>query len=290
MQDVINDQHSNDTQPASRGPVKVIAIAGSKGGIGKTNIAVNLAIAFAENRKKVILLDGDFGLANVHVLLGLKNKKNIADFFDDKVELEELLLEGPKGIKIIPAANGVEKMTALSTLQHSGFINSFCSLTTEVDVLIIDTASGISNQVINLLKASQEIIIAVGNEPASINDTYSLIKLMRENHGVRRFYILANMTGNSAEGQELFNKLNKFCTQFLDVILQFDGCIPYDTLLKRAILQQQAVIESYPDSRSAAAFRQLCKKIMNRKTDHGAKDEVCFFMEKLMAANTSMLA
>jgi len=159
-------------------PVKVIAVTGGKGGVGKTNLSINLSIALAELRRRVVLLDADLGLANVDVLLGLKAQYNLADVLDGSKRLQDVMLNGPAGIKVVPASSGVQQMTSLSPQEHAALIYAFNELADQLDVLMIDTAAGISDTVLSFVQAAQEVIIVVCDEPSSITDAYALMKLL----------------------------------------------------------------------------------------------------------------
>ncbi len=155
---------------SSTRPVQVIAVTGGKGGVGKSNISVNLSIALAEMRRRVVLMDADLGLANIDVLLGLKTDKNLADVLSGDVGLEEVMVTGPAGVKIVPASSGVQQMAALGPQEHAALINAFSSLSQQLDVLVVDTAAGISDTVVSFVRASQEVIVVVCDEPSSITD------------------------------------------------------------------------------------------------------------------------
>jgi len=174
-------------------PVKVIAIASGKGGVGKTNVTVNIGVALATQGKKVVLLDADLGLANIDVMLGLHPQFNLLHVLEGDKSLKDIMVDGPSGLQIIPAASGVKKMAELSPAEHAGMIQAFSELDQHIDILLIDSAAGIADSVVSFTKAAQEVIVVVCDEPASITDAYALIKLLSREHGVERFHIIANM-------------------------------------------------------------------------------------------------
>jgi len=174
-------------------PVQVIAVTGGKGGVGKTNVSVNLALALADLGRRVMLMDADLGLANVDVLLGLSAKRTLEDVISGECELRDVLLQGPGGIRIVPAASGIQSMVQLSPMQHAGLIQAFSDISDNLDVLIIDTAAGIGDGVVSFVRAAQEVLVVVCDEPTSITDAYALIKLLNRDHGMNRFRVLANM-------------------------------------------------------------------------------------------------
>lgn len=280
-----NDQASGLRRLAKPRPVRVIAVTGGKGGVGKTNVSVNLATAMAAEGKQVLLLDADLGLANVDVLLGLNPKYNLAHVIAGQRALEEILVDGPAGVKIVPAASGIKDMAHLSPAEHAGLIRAFSELSQEVDVLVIDTAAGISDSVTSFTRAAQEVIVVVCDEPASITDAYALIKVLNRDFGVIRFHVLANMAHSVQEGRDVFVKLVKAADRFLDVTLDYIGAVPYDEYLRKAVQKQKAVVECYPRSKAATAFKNLAQKADKWPVPAVAGGHLEFFVERLIAAS-----
>jgi flagellar biosynthesis protein FlhG len=267
-------------------PVQVIAVSGGKGGVGKSNISVNLSIALAEMRRRVVLLDADLGLANVDVLLGIKATHTLADVLAGTHTLREVLVTGPGGVKIVPASSGVQRMAELSPAEHAGLINAFNELSDQVDILVIDTAAGISDTVISFVRAANEVIVVVCDEPSSITDAYALIKLLNKEYGMMRFRVVANMTRTAQEGQNMFNKLNAVCERFLDVTLQFVGQVPFDENVRSAVQKQKALLEFAPASKAAVAIRALAQAVDKWPLPSSPTGRLEFFVERLlMAAN-----
>lgn len=265
-------------------PVQVIAITGGKGGVGKSNTSINLAIGLAELGRRVVVLDADLGLANIDVLLGIRPRRTIADVLSGECSLRDVLVDGPGGIKIVPAASGTQKMTSLSTMEHAGLINAFSELGDNIDVLIVDTAAGISEGVVSFLRASQEIVMVVVDEPTSITDCYALIKLMNRDYGVYRFRVLANMVKTPQEGRQLFDKLTKVTERFLEVALQYVGSIPFDETVKKSVQRQRAVVEAYPRSKAAIAYKSLAQKADSWPLPASPRGHLEFFIERLVQA------
>lgn len=262
-------------------PVQVIAVTGGKGGVGKSNVSVNLSIALSELGRRVVLMDADLGLANIDVLLGLSSAQNISDVLAGECTLPDVLIDGPGGIKIVPASSGTQRMTQLGSLEHAGLINAFSELSNDLDVLIVDTAAGISEQVVSFVRAAQEVLIVVCDEPTSITDAYALIKVLNTQNDIYRFRILANMVRSEQEGQHLYSKLTKVSERFLEVALQYVGCIPFDESVRKAVQRRKPVYEMYPRSKAAMAFRQLAKKVDGWPLPSVPRGNLEFFIERL---------
>jgi flagellar biosynthesis protein FlhG len=265
-------------------PVQVIAITGGKGGVGKSNVSINLSLALADMGRRVVLLDADLGLANVDVLLGITSKGNIADVIAGECSLRDILVDGPKGIKVVPASSGTQKMVSLSHMEHAGLINAFSELSNDLDVLIIDTAAGISDGVVSFLRAAQEVVVVVCDEPTSITDSYALIKLLNRDYDMYRFRVLANMVRSQEEGRHLFSKLTNVTERFLDVALQYVGCIPFDEAVRKAVQRQRPVLEAYPRAKASIAFKALAQKADSWPLPSTPRGHLEFFVERLVQA------
>jgi flagellar biosynthesis protein FlhG len=245
-------------------------------------VSVNLGIALAQKGRRVILLDADLGLGNLDVLLGITANRNLADVLAGDCDLKEVLVDGPGGIKIVPASSGTLRMTQLNPMEHAGLINAFSELGDQIDVLIIDTAAGISEGVVSFLRAAQEILLVVCDEPTSITDAYALIKLMNRDYGTNRFRILANQVKSEQEGRHLFEKLTRVTERFLDVALQYVGIVPYDEAVKKAVQRQRAVLEAYPRAKASLAIKALAEKVDSWPLPSSPRGHLEFFVERLV--------
>jgi len=283
--EIRSDQAAGLRALKSSKPVRVIAVTSGKGGVGKTNVSVNLSIAMAAAGKQVMLMDADLGMANIDVLLGLHPPHNLSHVITGQRSLDEILIKGPHGIQVVPASSGAELMSRLTDAQHVGLIRAFSELNQNVDVLLVDTAAGASSSVISFCKAAQEVLVVVCDEPASITDAYALIKVLSREHGIRHFRVLANMTNSAQEGRQLFEKLVKVSNRFLDVTLQFYGVLPFDEYLRKAVQKQKSVVEAFPRSRSAIAFKNLAQKADKWPLPANAKGHLEFFVERLIHAS-----
>lgn len=269
-------------------PVQVIAVTGGKGGVGKTNVSVNLSLALADLGRRVMLLDADLGLANVDVLLGLTPKRTLADVLNGECDLKDVLIQGPGGIRIVPAASGTQSMVQLSPMQHAGLIQAFSEIGDNVDVLVVDTAAGIGDGVVSFVRAAQEVIVVVCDEPTSITDAYALIKLLNRDYGMNRFRVLANMAHSPQEGRNLFAKLTKVTDRFLDdVALQYLGAVPYDESVRKAVQKQRAVYEAFPRSKCSLAFKAIAQKVDSWPLPANPRGHLEFFVERLVQPSTA---
>ncbi|MBA6233433.1 MULTISPECIES: MinD/ParA family protein [unclassified Colwellia] len=278
----MNDQASGLRKMKSSEPVKVIAVSGGKGGVGKTNVSLNTAIALGQLGQRVLVLDADLGLANVDVMLGLRVKRNLSHVLSGECELDDIIIEGPAGINVIPATSGTQSMVDLTPSEHAGLIRAFSDMNTKFDVLIVDTAAGISDMVLSFCRASQDVMLVVCDEPTSITDCYALMKLLSRDHGVFKFKVVANMVRTPKEGQQLFGKLSKVTDRFLDVALELVAVIPFDENIRKSVRKQKAIVEAYPQSPAAVAFKSLAANLIKWPMPKQASGHLEFFIEQLL--------
>ncbi len=271
-------------------PVRVIAVTSGKGGVGKTNISVNLGVALAKFGRRVALLDADMGLANVDILLGLSPAYNLSHVLNGEKTLAEVMLIGPAGLKVIPASSGLQHMSELSNIEQAGVIRAFSDIGDDLDVLIVDTAAGISGSVVNFARASQEILVVVCDEPTSLTDAYAYIKLLNRDYGLNRFHIVANMVQSARHGQALFTKLTKVTDRYLDVNLQFAGMIPMDELLRKSVQKQTPVVEAFPDCPAAQAFKNFARIVDQWPIRTQAGGYLEFFVERMIQYGAESVA
>ncbi|HWZ64784.1 MAG TPA: MinD/ParA family protein [Steroidobacteraceae bacterium] len=263
-------------------PVQVIAITGGKGGVGKTSIAVNLATALAALSRRVVLLDGDLGLANADVFLGLSPRYTLAHVLSGERTLDEIMVAAPQGFQLIPAAAGAAEMAQLSATEHLGLVQAFSALAARLDILIIDTAAGLSHSVLQFSQAAQQVVVVICDEPASITDAYALVKVLSRNHGVQRFRVLCNQIRTPGGGRELFQRFERVAARFLDVTLEYAGEIPDDDCLRRAVKGQRPVLDEYPGSPASRAFKKLAAHADTWPVPAGPRGNIEFFVERLV--------
>jgi flagellar biosynthesis protein FlhG len=278
------DKNRNPSQPnpVHANPVQVIAVTGGKGGVGKTTVSVNLAAALATRGKEVLLLDGDLGLANCDVFLGLTPRLTLADVIAGSCTLEEAIVEAPQGFRVVPSASGITQLAELDTMTHLGLVRAFGDLSARLDFLVVDTAAGISGSVLQFSQAAQQVLIVICDEPASLTDAYALIKILSRDHGVRQFRVLANQSRGRGLGQALFQRFERVASRFLSVDLDYVGEIPEDPFLRRSIREQRPVVTGYPSCPAAMALKTLALRADMWPIAEGPRGNVEFFVERLI--------
>ncbi len=275
-------------QPAQT--TQVITVASGKGGVGKSSVSVNLGYSLQQMGRKVLLLDADFGLANLDVLLGLQPRFHLGDVLEERCALADSLLEGPGGMLIVPAASGNARLAELGPVEQAGLISAFSELEMPVDTLIIDSAAGIAGNVLTFAQAAHRVLVVVCDEPASITDAYALIKVLSRERQLDRFQVIANMTRDAAQGQSLFRKLLRVTDRFLNVNLEYLGAVPFDQRLRQAIQQQQLVVQTWPGSPSALAFRDMARTVGSWRDVTGPRGHLEFFVDRMVAPRVAAVA
>ncbi len=261
---------------------RAIAVSSGKGGVGKTNVVANLAVALAQRGQRVIVLDADLGLANLDTLLGLHPRATMRHVIRGECSLSEVLIDGPRGIRLVPASSGFEDMTQLGGGERLHLLEQVDSLEEEFDVLLVDTAAGISSNVTFFTTAAQETMVVVTPEPTSLTDAYALIKVLSTRYAEREFGVLVNMSRNDTEADRTFAHLSRVAARFLDVSLRYDGFIPYDSELPEAVRRQQAVIELAPRAPVSRAFDALADRVLSLPTEPRPKGGLQFFFRRLL--------
>jgi flagellar biosynthesis protein FlhG len=260
----------------------VLSVTSGKGGVGKTSIVVNMAILLASKGKKVLVLDADLGLANIDVMLGLIPKKNIKHVLEGQCLLEDILLEGPEGIKIIPASSGIQDLVDLSYEQQLTLMNSLDYFDQDIDYMIIDTGAGISKNVMYFNTAVQSVIVVATAEPTSITDAYALIKVLSKHYGIKRFNLIVNNVSSKLEGDQVARKLTMVCERFLgDVALDMLGSIPNDASITECIKGQKAFVGVNPSGESARRLARIVGRL-ERTVSKQNNGNIQFFFKRML--------
>lgn len=244
-----------------RSSMRVIAITSGKGGVGKTNIVANLGFALSRSGKNVLIFDADLGLGNLDVLLGITPKYNLSHVFIGEKSMQEITVEGPGNVKILPASSGIQELTELNDYQKNRIKQEFDLLTDPIDILLIDTAAGVSSNVMYFNAVAQEVVVVVSPEPTSITDAYALMKLLSLRHCKRQFKLLVNLANSAQEAYEVFRQLDLVAERFLSITIEYVGYIPFDEKVTKCVRRQRVVSELYPDTGAAKGFTSLADKI-----------------------------
>lgn len=263
-------------------PVQTVAIAGAKGGVGKSVVAVNLAATLGAANHEVLLVDGDLEMGSIDQLLSLKALHTLSDVFQGSSALDDILLQGPQGVTVVPSASGVAEMAQLSQIQHASLIGLFSDLHTPADTLIVDVATGLSDSVLSFCRAVREVLVVVVDEPTALRDASASIRVLHEKCRVTRFRIVANKTESSRHGLDVYAALMQMTDPTIDVLLDYCGSIPFDPQLKLAVCQQQSVVEAFPLSPSALAFRKLGARVARWPQPQTPCGHIEFFVERLL--------
>lgn len=265
-------------------PLRTLAITSGKGGVGKTNVTVNLALCLCKMGHKVLIIDADLGLANVDVVLGLNPQYTIKDVISGEKSLDEVLVEGPGGMRILPAASGVAEMSNLTRDEKMMLLQVFDTFELDTDFVLIDTAAGISDTVLYFNTAAQQRIVVATGEPTSLTDAYALIKVLHANHQQKAFNLLVNNVQDANEAKQVYRKLAAAVDHFLggDVSIDYLGYLPTDRSVHNAVMQQKPVVEVFPGSEIAKAFVKMARIV--EATPAGDNDgNIKFFWRRLVA-------
>lgn len=255
MSERINERTSDSN-------TRVIAITSGKGGVGKTNIVANLGFELCRLKKKVLIFDADLGLGNLDVLLGIAPQYNLSHVILGEKDISEIIVEGPGNIKILPASSGIQEVTRLTEDQRILILSELESLIDSFDVLLIDTAAGISSNVLYFNVTAQEILVVVSPEPTSITDAYALMKILSKRYSEKHFNLVVNMAASALEGQEVFNQLTVVADRFLDISIKYMGHVLLDKNLTKCVRRQKAVCELFPDTEASKCLTALAKNLL----------------------------
>lgn len=261
--------------------LKTIAVTSGKGGVGKTNVAANLAIALRKLGKKVMLMDADLGLSNIDVLLNLTPSHGIQDLLTGRMALPDILIEGPHGIQILPAGAGMRDLTALNEFQRFKILSSFDAYENDIEILLIDTAAGISENVSFFCSAVQEILIVTSPEPTSISDASALIRVLHERYQEKKFLLLVNSVKRAGEGLEVFKRLSLEAQQVFDISLDYLGYLPFDEAVPVAVREQKAFLDIYPNREISLKIIDMARMLLDRPDK--VKGTLQFFIANLLS-------
>ncbi len=262
LRNIVKQQNQKELSNA-----RVIAVTSGKGGVGKSNTSINLALQYQRRGKRVVILDADFGLANVEVMFGVIPKHNLSDVIFKGMDIKDIISEGPEGVGFVSGGSGIAKLVNLDKEQIRRLVTKMTELEEIADIVIIDTGAGISDSVMEFLTASPELILVTTPEPTSITDSYSLLKALTMNKGynrnVTKVLMLANKVNGETEGKNLFEKLAAVVGRFLDINMEYAGYIPLDDCVSKAVMAQKPVSVMFPNSDATKAYERLVDTLEN---------------------------
>ena len=253
---------------ATRGTI--LAVTSGKGGVGKTNVVINLAASLSRLGHRVGIIDADFGLGNVDVLLGLTPAYHIGHVLTGEKTISDITLQGPLGVKIIPAGSGIRELTALNAVQWRRFQNVIQSVGAELDFLLIDTAAGVSDNVVELLQLAERVLVVTSYDPAAIVDAYALIKILTTTSRKKDIGVVVNAARDAEEAGLVFRQLDIAASKFLERSLRFDGYVVHDPGVRESVLGQRPIVDHLPQSPASRCFRILASRLAGFTPDGGA--------------------
>lgn len=281
---IIKANRTTTTRPLAR----VITVTSGKGGVGKSNTAINLAIQFRKMGKRVIILDADFGLANIEIMFGTVPKHNLCDLIYQGKNIKDIITWGPMEVGFISGGSGIAGMSNLSRDYLNYIVQNLTELDAIADIIIVDTGAGIADAVLEFLVASGEILLVTTPEPTSITDSYSLLKALYRHPRFKeedtKVKMIANRVEKEEEGLVLFEKLNAVVTRYLKIPMTYLGCVPQDVQLSKAVMQQMPVSMQKPDCKSSIAFeRMACRLLDKEETERQPKRGMAAFFSHIIS-------
>ncbi|MDB2533252.1 MinD/ParA family protein [Porticoccaceae bacterium] len=260
---------------------QIIGIASGKGGVGKTTVSVNLAVMLASMGKKVMVFDADLGLANAQLAMGCRTPYNFSHVLSGEKTVNEIIIEGPMGVKLVPGASGIQHMASLSQAETAGIIQAFSDIEEDLDYFIVDLAAGLSDTVMTFLRACQHRFIVLKNEPSSIADAYGTIKVMIQDYQLNNIGLIPNGVFSQDEGERLYGSINSVIQNFLGSRVDYLHSITQDEMVLRAIKASQPLVNFAPSSIASRDFRALGKVVTNLDKNVSMSGGLQFFIERL---------
>ncbi len=251
----------------------VISITSGKGGVGKTLTTVNLALSARRLGLKVLVLDGDMGLANVDVVLGLQARYNINDVLEGRIGINSIILDGPLGVKIIPSGSGICQLAQLSFVQRIALLEQLEQLNEDFDVLVIDTSAGIADTVLHLNSVAEQSIIVTTPEPHAMTDAYAMIKVLSDQKKQPNISLMVNMAKSEMEGQQVYNRLSDVANRFIGKDIKYLGMIPFDPQIQKSVAQRRAASEFTTHTNAGQAWNKIAQNIFDNQGEPGIREQ-----------------
>jgi len=281
----VTDQAAGLRELASRnyGPTKLIAVTSGKGGVGKSNVVINLGIALAGLRRRVLVVDVDLGLANIETLLGISCDYNVQHVVDGQKRLEDVIVPGPGGIRIIPGSSGISRLADLSSKKRQQFLEHFARLQGTVDIILVDTMAGISRNVVGFAVAADEVLLVTTPEPTAVLDAYAMIKTVFQRKRDANIKLLVNMVNDERQAKQTAHRIESVVKQFLNRRVRTVGCVPQDHHVRQSVMRSRALMELYPNAPAARSMRTVAARLVDFRVPI-AEGKKRGFVERLVAA------
>ncbi len=264
-----------------RQPLRVIAVTSGKGGVGKTHLACNLAVLAARAGRRVLVLDADLGLANADIVLGVAPHFHLGHLLEDSAPLDDILAQGPEGVRILAASSGVQELTRLDDAQKLRLVTALDAIEDRFDLVIVDCGAGIGDNVLFFAGAAQEALLVISPEPTSLTDAYATVKVLSQQAGVEHFAVVVNPVATGAHGREVFGKLTRVTDRFLTARVSFLGHVPRDENLQRALMAQRPVVDLFPRSPYSRALQDIARELLARPSPSSLQGGLKFLWQRL---------
>jgi len=265
-----------------RGALRVIAVTSGKGGVGKTNVTANLATLAAQSGQRVLIVDGDLGLANVEIMFGLAPRFHLGHLLDGSADLNQVLAKGPEGVRVLPGGSGVRSLTALDDAQKMRLMATLDTMEDDFDLILIDTGAGIGENVLFFVGGAQEALLVVTPEPTSLTDAYAAIKVLSLEAGVEHFHVLVNQAPTEQVARDIYEKLCNVTRRFLKARLKMLGFLPRDENIHRAVLMQKPVVLAFPHSPVSRALKVAGDKLLQEEPPPGNAGGLKFLWHRML--------
>lgn len=264
------------------GDVRVIAVTSGKGGVGKTNVTANIALLAAQAGRRVLIVDGDLGLANVEIVFGLTPRYHLGHLLDGTAELHQVLAAGPEGVRVLPGGSGVRDLTVLDDAQKLRFMAALDTIEDEFDLVLIDTGAGIGDNVVFFVVGAQEALLVLTPEPTSLSDAYAAVKVLSLEGGVEHFDVLVNQVATEQQAREIYEKLCTVSRRFLKARLKLLGHLPRDENVHRAVLSQRPLVQAFPNSPAARAIKVVADRLLSEPPPQSSVGGLKFLWQRLL--------
>ena len=262
--------------------VRVVAVTSGKGGVGKTNITSNIAVLAAAAGKRVLIIDGDLGVANVEIIFGLTPRYHLGHLLDGTATVQEVRARGPDGIRVLPGGSGVRSLVSLDSAQKMRVMSALDEIEDEFDLVLIDTGAGIGDNVLFFVGGAQEALLVVTPEPTSLTDAYAAVKVLSLEAGVEHFHVLVNPAPTEAVARDIYDKLCNVTRRFLKARLKLLGFVPRDENIHRAVLMQRPVVSAFPQSPASRALNAVADKLLSQPPPPGSVGGLKFLWHRLL--------